>query len=48
MPQNHGKKFEEKFKNDFLKVENATIDRLYDPVGGFRGIKNICDFREVS
>ena len=44
MPQNHGKKFEEKFKNDFLKVENATIDRLYDPVGGFRGIKNICDF----
>lgn len=45
MPINYGKKFEQKFKIDFLKtIPNSTVDRLYDPVGGFYGIKNICDF----
>lgn len=44
MPVNYGKAFESKFKEDFLKVEGASLDRLYDPVGGFHGIKNICDF----
>ena len=45
MPDNYGKNFEQKFKADFLKtVPNSTIDRLYDPVGGFYSIKNICDF----
>ena len=28
---NYGKKFEQIFRNDFLKsVHNSTIDRLYD------------------
>lgn len=44
MPQNYGKAFERKLKEDFLKVEGATIDRLYDPTSGFHSISNICDF----
>ena len=44
MALNYGKAFEAKFKEDFLKVPNSTIDRLYDPVGGYSNIKNICDF----
>lgn len=40
----YGKAFEAKFKEDFLKIPSATIDRLYDPVGGLHGIRNICDF----
>jgi len=30
MAQNYGKAFEAKLKEDFLKVDGATIDRLYD------------------
>lgn len=37
-------KFETRFKQDWLRMENATIDRLYDPVGGMRGVSNISDF----
>lgn len=44
MAKNKGKQFEQKFKEDFLKIKDATIDRLYDPVGGMRGISNISDF----
>ena len=44
MPTNYGKAFETKLKEDFLKVEGSTIDRLYDPVGGFHGISNVSDF----
>lgn len=39
-----GKQFEDKFKADFLKLEGVSLDRLFDPVGGYVGIKNICDF----
>ena len=44
MADNVGKKFEQKLKEDFLKIPGATIDRIYDTSNGFRGIKNICDF----
>lgn len=44
MSDNLGKKFETKFKEDFLKVSNATIDRLYDPTSGYVSISNISDF----
>ena len=44
MSRDYGKKFETIFKADFERIENATIDRLYDPGFGMRGIKNICDF----
>lgn len=39
-----GKQFEDKFKADFSKLEGVSLDRLFDPVGGYVGIKNICDF----
>lgn len=43
--ENKGKKFEARFKEDFLKsIKGSTIDRLYDTTDGRRGVKNICDF----
>lgn len=44
MSDNLGKKFELKFKEDFLKVPGATIDRLYDPTSGYVSVSNISDF----
>lgn len=44
MPNNRGKQFEAKFKHDFSLIPGATIDRLYDPVGGYKNIKNVSDF----
>lgn len=45
MALNYGKKFEGRFKTDFLKsVPGGTLNRLYDPTNGFVTIKNICDF----
>lgn len=41
---NYGKKFETKFKLDFLKIKDATIDRLYDQVSEYKNLSNICDF----
>lgn len=44
MAKNYGKDFEQKFKEDFLKMPDASLDRLYDVVNGYRNIKQICDF----
>lgn len=44
MADNYGKKFEAIFKQDFLRLADSTIDRLYDPGFGMRGISNISDF----
>lgn len=44
MAVNRGKAFESKFKQDFQMMDQVSIDRIYDSVSGFRGIKNICDF----
>lgn len=44
MAKNYGKEFEQKFKEDFLKLENSTIDRLYDVVTGYKSIRQISDF----
>lgn len=45
MAVNYGKAFEKVFKEDFLNtVPGSTIDRLYDPTGGFVGISNISDY----
>ena len=48
MANNRGKQFETKFKQDFIDSlggpEQCSIDRLYDPTGGFIGIANISDF----
>lgn len=39
-----GKKFELKFKEDFLKVPGSTIDRLYDVTMGYKHISSVSDF----
>lgn len=44
MAVNYGKAFESKFKEDFLKLPNATIDRLYDVTYGYKNIKQISDY----
>lgn len=44
MPVNKGKNWEAKVKEDFAKLPNSTIDRIYDVVSGHRSITNISDF----
>lgn len=44
MANNYGKRFEQKFKEDFLKLKGVSIDRIYDVQGGYAHISNICDF----
>lgn len=44
MGLNRGKQFEKKFANDFLKIENSSLDRLYDVTSGYRSISQISDF----
>jgi hypothetical protein len=42
--KNYGKEFEQKFKEDFLKIENSSLDRLYDTMNGYKSISQISDF----
>lgn len=44
MAVNYGKAWEQKIKEDFVKVPNATIDRLYDVTQGYKSISQISDF----
>lgn len=44
MSVDYGKSFEKKFKEDFLKLPDATIDRLYDVTYGYKNIKQISDY----
>ena len=44
MAANYGKQFEQKLKEDWLKIPNSSITRLYDVTNGFKSIKNISDF----
>jgi hypothetical protein len=44
MAKNYGKEFEQKFKEDFLKLDDSTIDRLYDTMNGYKSIKQVSDF----
>ena len=39
-----GKDFEEIIKRNFLEVPNTTVERLPDPVQGYLGVRNRCDF----
>ena len=39
-----GKKYELKFKEDWEKIPNTSIDRIYDTVGGYSGVRNISDY----
>lgn len=44
MAKNYGKEFEQKFKEDFLKLGDCCADRLYDVVTGYKSIKQVADF----
>lgn len=44
MAKNYGKEFEQKFKEDFLKLGDCSADRLYDVVTGYKSIKQVADF----
>lgn len=44
MADSLGKKFEQKFKEDFLKIPGSTVDRLYDVTLGYKTISQVCDF----
>lgn len=45
MADSKGKKFEEKFKEDWIKtMPDSSIDRIYDSVSGYKSISNISDF----
>lgn len=45
MSINYGKKFEERFKSDWLEsFPNGDIIRLFDQVSGYKTISNISDF----
>ncbi len=41
---NRGKDFEGQVYDGFTKVPGVSIDRLQDPMAGYAGVKNICDF----
>lgn len=41
---NRGKDFENEIKSCFDLIPNVSVDRLPDPMGGYSGVKNICDF----
>lgn len=44
MSVNRGKAFESHIKKAFEKLSDVSIDRLFDPMVGYAGINNICDF----
>ena len=41
---NRGKDFEGQVEAGFEKVPGVSIDRLPDPMAGYAGVKNICDY----
>ena len=41
---NRGKDFEKEIKNCFELVPHVSVDRLPDPMSGYSGVRNICDF----
>lgn len=41
---NRGKDFEHTIREAFKKVWDASVDRLYDTMSGYKGNANICDF----
>lgn len=44
MSANYGKHWEQKVKEDFSRIENCSVDRIYDSVSGYKSISNISDF----
>jgi len=44
MSNNRGKEFEDVVREGLEQVPNSTTLRLYDPMGGYGGVANPCDF----
>lgn len=44
MAKSYGKEWENKIKEDFQKLDGASIDRIYDTTNGYKTISNIADF----
>lgn len=44
MAVGRGKEFEKEIHDALSKVPNVSIDRYPDPMAGFAGLRNICDF----
>lgn len=44
MSVNRGKDFEARVRKAFEQVPNMCFERLADPMAGYAGVKNICDF----
>ena len=44
MGVSRGKQFEDMIKKAFLKHPDISLDRFPDPMAGYAGIRNICDF----
>ena len=42
--QNRGKDFEEEIRKCLETLPNVSFDRLPDPMAGYSGVRNICDF----
>lgn len=42
--QNRGKDFESEIRKCLESLPNVSFDRLPDPMAGYSGIRNICDF----
>lgn len=42
--QNRGKDFESEIRSCLETLPNVSFDRLPDPMAGYSGIRNICDF----
>ena len=44
MAENLGKKFEQKVREGFERVDGVSIDRVHDQTTRYKGSTNICDF----
>lgn len=44
MSEGVGKKFETDFRNSFKPFSQISVDRIYDNMGGFKGVQGIGDF----
>lgn len=44
MRVNRGKQFEAEIRKALEKVEDISIDRIQDPMGGFMGVRTFADF----
>jgi len=45
---NRGKDFEGAIKKSLENLPNVSFDRLIDPMAGYSGVRNICDFTMFS